>query len=46
MPINSPTDLAVAYHREWVTGSATSEPSQGELQSFLSMYEQARGLIN
>src|SRR5205807_1923790 len=41
----SPTELATAYHREWVTGSATSDPSAAELASFLSMYEQATTLI-
>ncbi len=45
MQIESPTDLAVAYHREWVTGSATSNPSSGELLSFLNMYQQASTLI-
>jgi hypothetical protein len=37
MLVTSPNDLAVAYHREWVTGSATSDPSTDELASFLSM---------
>jgi hypothetical protein len=45
MPVTSPNDLAVAYHREWVTGSATSDPSADELASFLSMYGQATTLI-
>jgi hypothetical protein len=45
MPVTSPTELATAYHREWVTGSATSDPSAAELASFLSMYEQATTLI-
>ena len=46
MKIASPTDLAVAYHREWVTGKAASEPSSAELSSFLSMYRQATESIN
>jgi len=39
--VATPTDLATAYHREWVTGSATSSPGSGELGAFLSMYAQA-----
>jgi hypothetical protein len=45
MRITSPIDLAVAYHREWVTGSATSDPSPAELDSFLSMYADGARLI-
>lgn len=45
MRVTSPNDLAVAYHREWVTGNATSDPSADELASFLSMHEQATTLI-
>lgn len=45
MDVTSPTDLATAYHREWVTGSAVSDPSAAELSSFLSMYKQAQQLI-
>jgi len=45
MQVASANDLAVAYHREWVTGSATSNPSPDEVASFLSMYRQATTLI-
>lgn len=45
MAVTSPNDLAIAYHREWVTGSATSNPSAAERSSFLSMYRQSTTLI-
>jgi hypothetical protein len=45
MAVNDEEDLARAYHKEWVTGSATSEPSAPEMTSFLSMYHQAVQLI-
>lgn len=45
MNVNSEDDLSRAYHKEWVTGSATSEPSAEETASFSSMYRQAMELI-
>ncbi len=45
MEVNSEDDLARAYHKEWVTGSVTSEPSTEEKAAFLSMYHQAVNLI-
>jgi hypothetical protein len=45
MQINNATDLATAYNREWVTGSATSQPSPAAVASFLSMYGQAQQLF-
>lgn len=45
MSVTSPTELAVAYHREWVTGNASSNPSAEEEAAFLSMYNQATELI-
>jgi len=45
MEVNSEDDLARAYHKEWVTGSATSEPGVREKADFLSMYQQAVELI-
>jgi hypothetical protein len=45
MNVNSEDDLARAYHKEWVTGSAASEPSAHETADFLSMYGQAMELI-
>lgn len=45
MAVNTEDDLARAYHKEWVTGSATSEPSAQEKADFLSMYHQAETLI-
>ncbi|HTI83169.1 MAG TPA: tlde1 domain-containing protein [Acetobacteraceae bacterium] len=45
MAVHSEDDLARAYHKEWVSGSATSEPSAREKADFLSMYRQAEELI-
>ncbi|MEJ0015733.1 MAG: hypothetical protein WDN25_04055 [Acetobacteraceae bacterium] len=41
MAVASKRDLARAYHKEWVTGSATAEPGTEAVSSFLSMYDQA-----
>jgi hypothetical protein len=41
MTIDDPQDLARAYQKEWVTGSADAEPSEEQSQAFLSMYDQA-----
>jgi len=41
----SPTDLARAYHKEWVKGDPAAEPSPNQMAAFLSMYEQARRLF-
>jgi hypothetical protein len=45
MSVDDEEALARAYHKEWVTGSADSEPSADEMTSFLSMYHQAVNLI-
>ena len=45
MDISSEDDLARAYHKEWVSGSADSEPSDKEKANFLSMYRQGVKLI-
>lgn len=45
MSVDDEEALARAYHKEWVTGSANSEPSADETTSFLSMYHQAVHLI-
>lgn len=45
MAIHTPTDLARAYTKEWVVGSASAEPDSGALAGFLSMYNQARSLF-
>lgn len=45
MTINTADDLARAYHKEWVTGSAVSEPGVAEKEAFVSMYRQAVSLI-
>lgn len=39
--IDNVTELARAYKKEWVSGSATVEPSQPEINNFTSMYNQA-----
>jgi hypothetical protein len=46
MKINTPTDLARAYEKEWVKGSAKAEPSQEKIDNFLSMYNQAAKLFS
>lgn len=45
MMIATERDLARAYHKEWVSGSASSEPGAQELANFLSMYAQAAALF-
>jgi hypothetical protein len=45
MVIGNEHDLARAYHKEWVTGSATAEPDAPTVNSFLSMYAQATNLF-
>jgi hypothetical protein len=45
MDVDDEDALARAYHKEWVTGSANSEPSADEMSSFLSMYHQAVNLM-
>lgn len=39
--ISNPTELAIAYKREWVIGLNRYNPSEDEINSFLSMYRQA-----
>lgn len=41
MDVGTPTDLCVAYTREWVKGSATAEPDAQAMSNFLSMFSQA-----
>jgi hypothetical protein len=43
--IATETDLATAYLREWVHGSAAYQPKQAELANFESMYGQAAALF-
>jgi hypothetical protein len=45
MSVDDEEALARAYHKEWVTGSAGSEPSANEQTAFLSMYHQAVHLL-
>lgn len=45
MRIDNATDWAIGYKREWVTGIATYQPSQDEINSILSMYSQAEKLF-
>lgn len=40
-PVNSATDLAIAYYRNWVVGSNDALPEKDFINSFLSMYRQA-----
>jgi len=39
--ISNSNDLARAYYKEWVKGSAKYEPSATEVSNFLSMYKQS-----
>lgn len=41
MKVNNSDDLARAYKKEWVSGSAKIEPSAQEKANFISMYNQA-----
>ena len=43
MAVPDAATLARAYHKEWVSGSAASEPGADEVAAFLSMYRQAAG---
>jgi hypothetical protein len=45
MEIGNENDLARAYYKEWVTGSASAEPDAPTVNSFLSMYGQATNLF-
>lgn len=45
MSIATPTDLARAYTKEWVTGSAAAEPDAEALEGFLLMFRQAERLF-
>lgn len=45
MQINTADDLARAYTKEWVQGSATAEPTTQAKNGFLSMYRQATGFF-
>lgn len=42
MAIRTPEDLARAYLKEWVRGSAAAEPDADALAGFLSMFRQAQ----
>ncbi|KAI0243872.1 hypothetical protein L0F63_006391 [Massospora cicadina] len=39
--INSPTDLMIAYKKEWVIGSSKYAVNESELKGFISMYRQS-----
>ncbi len=41
MHVSSPADWALAYYREWVTGSANATLSQGALHSLIDLYQSA-----
>ena len=45
MDVKTPADLALAYHREWVTGNAKATITKDQLDNFLSMYRQACGFF-
>lgn len=45
VPVNTESDLVVAYYQEWVMGSAAAEPSQSTVDAFRSMYGQAAALF-
>lgn len=45
MDVRTPTDLAIAYTIEWVTGEPNARPSPEALSGFLSMFNQAVGLF-
>lgn len=46
MKVNTPTDLAIAYEREWVKGDPKANPSQEKINNFLTMYNQAAKLFS
>jgi len=41
MRITTPTELAIAYNRDWVKGLKAYNPTETEVANFLSMYRQA-----
>lgn len=41
MKVNSVTDLATAYAREWVYGDTKAVPTKDALNTFMSIYKQA-----
>jgi hypothetical protein len=43
--IKTPSDLALAYEREWVEGSANYKPTEEETKMFLSIYKSAEGIF-
>lgn len=43
--IDNSTELARAYKKEWVSGSAKAEPTEKEVENFISMYNQAKHLF-
>ncbi|MEJ0016843.1 MAG: hypothetical protein WDN25_09780 [Acetobacteraceae bacterium] len=45
MTVRDERELARAYHKEWVSGSAAAEPSGAAMDGFLSMYRQASDLF-
>lgn len=45
MHITTPVELARAYKKEWVSGSAKAEPSKAEADNFISMYKQTLQLF-
>ena len=46
MQINGKADLASAYYKEWVEGSATYHLTEDELNDFVSMYNQAEKIFS
>jgi uncharacterized protein (TIGR02594 family) len=45
MQVTSPTDWALAYYREWVTGDANANISPPALHSLLSLYQNALDVL-
>lgn len=45
MKITSPTELAIAYKRDWVKGLRTYNPTEEEVANFMSMYRQAQKIF-
>ncbi|PSL46412.1 hypothetical protein CLV51_103390 [Chitinophaga niastensis] len=45
MEVLTPTDLCIAYKREWVTGSAAYNPADTEIASFVNTYNKGAGIF-
>jgi len=46
VPIHTPTELAINYYREWVTGNKNYNPTKQEIDNFTSMYNQSTKLFS